>query len=134
MKTTITNLVVHSTALRVSSQSRQSGRMTTVVTSAVHGPKGDTGDPGAGLHLETFTLTSTNITNGYVDLVAVAHQDSVAVAVAGAGEQCETDDYSVNYTGGTSSKTRITFAGGLASAGVSALVAGDKITVYYEAF
>lgn len=83
---------------------------------------------------QPFTLTATDITNQYVDLQDVAEQDSVRLAVAGAGDQFESDDYTVNYTGGASSKTRVTFAGGLAAAGVSALVSGDKITVYYKSF
>lgn len=82
----------------------------------------------------TYTLNATDISNGYVDLVDVAGQDSVNLAVAGAGEQLETFDYSVNYTGGASSKTRVTFLGGLASAGVSALASGDIIVVKYTAF
>ncbi|AXQ30441.1 hypothetical protein D0B54_17935 [Solimonas sp. K1W22B-7] len=80
------------------------------------------------------TLSPTDIGNQYVDLPDVAAQDSVRLAVAGAGEQLEGDDYSVNYTGGASSKTRVSFAGGLATAGVSALVSGDKLAVYYRAF
>ena len=82
----------------------------------------------------TATLTSTDITNGYVDLPDVAAQDSVRLAVAGAGDQFEGTDYTVNYTGGTSSKTRVTFAGGLATGGVSALMSGDSIVVYYTSF
>lgn len=78
----------------------------------------------------TYTLTATDITNQYVDLSVVATQDSIKFWVAGGGIQNETDDYTVNYTGGTGGKTRVTFAGGLASAGVSALVSGDKLTVY----
>lgn len=77
----------------------------------------------------TFTLTATDVTNQYVDLAVVASQDSVNFWVAGGGVQNETDDYTINYTGGTSSKTRVTFAGGLANGGVSALVSGDKLTI-----
>lgn len=80
------------------------------------------------------TLTPTDITNQYLDLPDVAEQDSVRLAVAGAGDQFEGDDFTVNYTGGTGSKTRVTFAGGLATAGVSALVSGDKVTIYYRSF
>lgn len=80
------------------------------------------------------TLNSTDVTNGYLDLPDVAAQDSVRLAVAGAGEQFEGDDFTVNYTGGSSSKTRVTLAGGLAAGGVSALVSGDKVTVFYSAF
>ncbi len=83
---------------------------------------------------QSFTLAAQDITNGYVDLPDVAGMDSVALVVAGAPPQAENTDYTVNYTGGTSSKTRVTFAGGLASAGVSALAAGDVISVLYTAF
>jgi hypothetical protein len=58
----------------------------------------------------------------------------VYLAIAGAGEQIEGTDYTVNYTGGASSKTRITFAGGLATAGASALVATDVLAITYMAF
>jgi hypothetical protein len=78
-----------------------------------------------------FTLTGTDITNGYVDLPDVAAQSSVQFWVAGGGVQAETDDYTVNYTGGTGGKTRVTFAGGLATGGVSELVNGDKLVISY---
>lgn len=78
-----------------------------------------------------FTLTGTDITNGYVDLPDVAAQSSVQFWVAGGGIQAETDDYTVNYTGGTGGKTRVTFAGGLATGGVSELVNGDKLVISY---
>lgn len=81
-----------------------------------------------------FTLNATDITNGYVDLADVAADGSINLHVAGAGSQVETVDYTVNYTGGASSKTRVTFAGGLASTGVSALASGDQIVVNYKSF
>lgn len=83
---------------------------------------------------QTFTLSSTDISNQYVDLSNVASQDSVQFCPAGAGEQIESTDFSVNYTGGASSKTRVTFLGGLATGGVSALAAGDVVSVKYESF
>lgn len=83
---------------------------------------------------EIFTLTSTDITNGYVDLQRVASTGSVNLQPAGAGSQTETVDFTVNYTGGAASKTRVTFAGGLAIGGVSALVSSEVVTVDYEAF
>jgi hypothetical protein len=82
----------------------------------------------------SFTLIAGDITNQFVDLPDVAADSSVYLAIAGAGEQIEGVDYSVNYTGGASSKTRITFAGGLATAGASALVATDVLSVSYAAF
>lgn len=83
---------------------------------------------------QAFTLSATDITNQFVDLSSIAEDGSVMLAVAGAGAQFEGDDFTVNYTGGVSGKTRVTFVGGLASAGVSALVSGDKIVVTYRAF
>jgi len=83
---------------------------------------------------ELFTLNATDITNQYVDLTNVASYQSINFEVAGAPTQYETVDYTVNYTGGVSSKTRITFAGGLASAGVSALASGDNVIVSYMSF
>lgn len=82
----------------------------------------------------TFTLVAGDITNQFVDLPDVAGDSSVQLSVAGAGAQLETTDYTVNYTGGASSKTRVTFAGGLATAGASALVATDVVTISYTAF
>ena len=82
----------------------------------------------------SFTLSPTDITNQFVDLTDVASQGSVEFRVVGAGAQEETTDYTVNYTGGVGSKTRITFAGGLATGGVSALVSTDIVNVYYEAW
>ena len=81
-----------------------------------------------------FTLSATDVSNGYLDLADVADDSSVLLQVAGAGNQLETVDFSVNYTGGASSKTRVTFLGGLASAGVSALASGDQLTIVYKAF
>lgn len=80
---------------------------------------------------EQFTLAGSAT---YVDLAYVASQDSIVFQVAGAGAQVEGTDYTVNYTGGAGSKTRITFAGGLASGGVSELVNGDIVQVFYSAF
>lgn len=79
----------------------------------------------------TFTLSSTDITNQYVDLTNIAGADSVQFSIAGAPPQVEGVDFTVNYTGGTGSKTRIVFAGGLATGGVSALAAGDVVSVKY---
>jgi hypothetical protein len=67
-------------------------------------------------------------------LTDVAGTDSVQLVVKGGGIQIEGDDYTVNYTGGTSSKTRITFAGGLSDTGVSALVAGNVVVISYTSF
>ena len=83
---------------------------------------------------EDFTLNATNITNQYIDLANVAGNASIEFYVSGGGIQRETDDYTVNYTGGASSKTRITLAGQLATGGQTALISGDKVTIKYRAF
>lgn len=80
---------------------------------------------------QLYTLTAQDITNQYLDLSFVAGQSSADVNVVGGGSQIENLDYNINYTGGTSSKSRITFANGLASGGVSALAAGDAVEIRY---
>lgn len=79
-------------------------------------------------------LVSGDVTNGYLDLLDVASDGSIDFKIAGAPSQVEGTDYSVNYTGGTNSKTRVTFLGGLATGGVSALAAGDSVAIHYKAF
>lgn len=83
---------------------------------------------------QEFTLVAADITNQYVDLTRVASIDTVDLVYPGQGEQTETVDFNVSYTGGASSKTRVTFAGGLATGGASALAAGEKIHIKYRAF
>lgn len=80
---------------------------------------------------QSFTLGAGDITNQYVDLSKVAHQGSVALIPDGGPAQKETDDFTLNYTGGASSKTRLTFAGDLATGGGAELVAGDVLEVTY---
>lgn len=81
-----------------------------------------------------YIINATDVTNQYLDLPDVASQESVIFSVAGAGSQIEVTDFTVNYTGGTASKTRVTFAGGLAAAGVSALSSGDQVSIIYTSF
>lgn len=83
---------------------------------------------------ELFVLSATNITNQYIDLSFVAETDSISFLVKGGGEQIEgaSYDYTVNYTGGAGGNTRITFVNGLATGGVSALVAGNVIVIQYR--
>lgn len=79
---------------------------------------------------ENFTLSGTNITNQYVDLAQVASTDSIMINVDGV-VQLEGTDYTVSYTGGAGSKTRISFAGDLATGGGAALIAADIFRVMY---
>lgn len=84
--------------------------------------------------LEPFVLSGTNISNGYVDLQYIAGTDSVELLIEGAPPQHINVDFSVNYTGGTGGKTRVTFINELAAAGNTPLAVGEKIWVKYTAF
>lgn len=83
---------------------------------------------------ETFTLAGGDITNQYIDLQQVAATDSIHFLVKGAGVLIEgaSHDYSVSYTGGAGSKTRISFLNDIATAGQSALIAGDVVQIVYS--
>lgn len=83
---------------------------------------------------ELFILSPTDITNQYIDLTQVAKIDSVFFDVQGGSLQVEGSlyDYTVSYTGGAGSKTRITFQNGLATGGVSELISGDIVAIQYE--
>lgn len=75
-----------------------------------------------------YTLSAGDITNGYIDLTEVALTDSIDFVFYGSGlTSREGVDYTVNYTGGVSSKTRITF-----SAHTPALVATDVVLIKYQ--
>lgn len=81
-----------------------------------------------------FTLTVQNITDQFLDIPHVAADASIRFWVRGGGIMEPTTDYTVNYTGGLNSKTRVTFAGGLANGGVSELLANDVVVIYYRSF
>lgn len=76
---------------------------------------------------ESFTLSSTNITNGYIDCAFLAVADSMRLLTGGV-EQIEGESYTLSTVGGV---TRVTFAGDLVSPAPSALVAGDKVYLQY---
>lgn len=80
---------------------------------------------------EVFTLGAGDITNQYVDLSKVAHQGSIQLVPVGGPPQRESSDFTLNYTGGASSKTRLTFAGDLATSGAAELIAGDVLVVSF---
>lgn len=82
---------------------------------------------GADAEEEAFTLGAGDITNQYVDLAQIALAGSVHVFPKGGPVQVLTDDYTLSYTGGAGGKTRVAFAGDLAST----LVAGHKLIVKY---
>lgn len=76
---------------------------------------------------EKFTLTSTDISNGYVDLGMECITDSEMVFV-GALYLHSGDHYTVSSVGGV---TRLTWAGDMVVGGTSELVAGDVVYVRY---
>lgn len=82
----------------------------------------------------SFTLAAGDITNQYVDLAVVAANNSIMFNVIGGPIQIEGTDYSVNYTGGSGGNTRITFLGGIATGGVSALVVGDVLNITHRSY
>lgn len=78
-------------------------------------------------HIQSFTLTATDITNQYVDFAFKAKPNTVQLTVAGV-VQWEGVDFTMSVVSGVS---RLTFAGDLATGGASELVAGDIIRVRY---
>lgn len=82
---------------------------------------------GADAEFEVFTLNGTDISNGYVDLGFEAMVDSLNVTPVGGLMQEPTTDYTIAYTGGAGSVTRVTFAGDLASE----LASADKLMIKY---
>lgn len=76
---------------------------------------------------EVFTLDSTDISNGYVDLAQDAEAQSLTVYPVGGPVQEPTVDYTLSVP---TTVTRVTFAGDLAST----LADGDKLVVRYAHF
>lgn len=77
----------------------------------------------ASAETEIFTLSGTDITNGYVDLAQEA-SEVLSVTPVGGLKQEEAVDYTLSVV---SSVTRVTFAGDLSSL----LASGDKLMVTY---
>lgn len=85
---------------------------------------------------QRITLSGTDITNQYVDLAFViygtsASDNSVALTPYRGPLALKTIDYTVSLTGGSGGVTRLTFAGDLATGGMSALVAGNILIITY---
>lgn len=80
---------------------------------------------------ESITLSGTNITNQYIDLLQVIKASSLDFMIDGLIMN-EGVDYSVSLTGGTGGKTRVSFLGDLATGGNSALVATDVVYLKYN--
>lgn len=113
--------VVNSTAGTETDQAASVSAMKSYVSTAIGAIQG------AAAGEETFMLSAQNITDQFVDLAFVALAGSVLVFPKGGPVQVLTDDYTISYTGGVGSKTRISFAGDLATK----LVAGAKLIVKY---
>ena len=80
-------------------------------------------------HEEQFTLAGSDITNQYVDLANVAFSTKcVRSFPVGGIAQLNGTDFIVSLTGGAAGKTRVTFAGDLATL----LAAGDILVVQYS--
>lgn len=79
---------------------------------------------------ETFTLTATDISNGYVDLAKVAGRNTVILQPEGGPKQNEAIDFTISYLGGAGGKSRITFVGDLANPAI--LSENDKVHVTYQ--
>lgn len=77
---------------------------------------------------QAITLTGTDITNQYVDLSHLAVANSMQLVVGGVMQE-ETLDYTLAPSGGV---TRLSFAGGLATGGISELVSGDILYVQFQ--
>lgn len=77
---------------------------------------------------EEFTLNGTDITNGYIDLAKVASRDSILLFPRFGIKQSKVVDYTVSYTGGAGGKSRVTFAGDLASI----IESGDVLDINFE--
>lgn len=78
---------------------------------------------------EKFTLTSTDISNGYIDLGEVATPNSEMIFV-GSLYLHPTDSYTLSTVGGV---TRVTWANEVAAGGATELVEGDVVYVRYYA-
>jgi hypothetical protein len=79
-------------------------------------------------HKKKIVLAAQDITNGYVDLDHVAVAGSISSFVDRLAMH-EGDDFTLSEV---ASKTRITFAGDLASAGDQALESGDSLYFKYQ--
>lgn len=81
----------------------------------------------ADAEFEVKTLDGTDISNGYVDLGNEALVDSLLVWPVNGPIQTPTVDYTISYTGGAGSVTRVTFAGDLSTN----LSSGEKLALKY---
>ena len=76
---------------------------------------------------EVFTLSGTDITNGYVDCAHLAIANTMILSSGGVMHH-EGESYTLSTVGGV---TRVTFAGDLVDPAASKLIAGDKVYLQY---
>lgn len=81
-----------------------------------------------------ITLSSTDVTNGFVDLDYEAEEHSVSMLIEDGPVVQINQHFTVNYTGGSGGVTRVTFINTLASAGSTPLETGEKLVFNYRAF
>jgi hypothetical protein len=77
---------------------------------------------------QNFTMDAAALVRGYIDLGWTARENSIFLHPRGGNERDINEDFSVNYTGGTSGVTRIT----LLPAFLDKLEQGDDVIVYFE--
>lgn len=82
------------------------------------------GGGSASINVDSFTLNSTDVSNGYITLSKEAKK-IISVQVKGWADMWPTDDYSTTLVTGV---TRITFAGDMTTAAVN----GSKVKVVYS--
>jgi hypothetical protein len=75
---------------------------------------------------EVITVSSTDITNQYIDLAHTVRPNTLVFTFY--RKMILGDDYTISTVSG---KTRVTFSGDIASAGVSAIVSGEKVAFNY---
>jgi hypothetical protein len=76
---------------------------------------------------ESLTLNGTDITNQYKDLAQTVKNGSLTIECFGV-VQVQNTDYTLSVVAG---KTRVTFAGDLATGGPAALISGDVLNAQY---
>lgn len=76
---------------------------------------------------EVFTLSATDISNGYIDCAHLAAADTMLLMSGGVVHQ-EVESYTLSVVGG---KTRITFTGDLVAPSPNQLLEGDKVYIQY---
>ena len=114
-----------STSAMASSAAGTTGQVLT--SNGTSAPTWATPSAGATWAKETFVLSGTDITNQYVTLANTPIANSVIFEVQGGGAQLEGASYDFTISTNTA-----VFQNGLATGGVSALIAGDILQIQYQ--